>query len=141
MLKDLSDSQVRIATEQLVEDGKLRAVDLYNALRAVRARAQRVLQLTGAVLGSAKANVRSGGFAVLRARHEAERTVARTAPRAATPAQKQSRKLQGQYLGLLNRIPEPERAGFRQMAQEDRRKAIAAMRKRLGGRSRKRATK
>lgn len=47
----------------------------------------------------------------------------RRAPKPITPARRASMKLQGQYLGLLQRLPEGKRARIKKIAQEKGREA------------------
>jgi hypothetical protein len=76
-----------------------------------------------------------GGEVPVRHR-KAKATAAVTKKRSRRPvsaARRASMKLQGQYLGLLQRLPESQRAKYRSIAKEGgREKAIAAMKKAAG---------
>lgn len=136
----LTDAQLRIAVEGLIEAGTLREADLLAVLKQRRAEAQKALAAIGELEGSGSSAsplraMPAQGAATRSARIRPGPVRSQAVP--LSPAQARSRKLQGRYLSMIRQIPPAGRAEFQRIVQADpkhgRRDAIALMQKVVGG--------
>ncbi|HEY5610426.1 MAG TPA: hypothetical protein VIL97_04415 [Thermoanaerobaculia bacterium] len=120
----VTPEQAQYVLQKLVEQKKIGHNDIVSALANMRreiAELEQKLNTLRQMTGRAAAPRRGDGTARGRTRQRASRKP--------TPKQIASRKVQGQYLALLTRVPKKDRPRFQKIAQEqDRESAIKAMR-------------
>lgn len=126
----LMPAQANYVLRVLVDQKKIS----YNDIVSAKAQMNREIQELEATLRELKGIAGNGG----RRRTRTQPTGAAAArksrrKKAATPEQKKARRIQGQYLGLLIRLPKNKRAPFQKIAREKGAEAaIAELRKAAG---------
>jgi hypothetical protein len=127
-----SPSQAAFIVERALADRKLSAADIKRYIGSiadeVRSVEERLASLTEAAIGSVRRVFSRGGE--VRVPHVRKRSRKAKGPVSAEVAA--SRKLQGQYLGLIRQIPKTKRGVYQKISSaKGREAAIAAMKKAL----------
>ena len=122
----LNSEQARYILDQLIAERKVLAADIRRHLAGlgdeVRALEARLAALRGAAAPVISHPVRAINSVVSKRRTN----------KALTPEARASRKLQGQYVGLIRQIPERNRKRYQEIAKsKGRESAIAEMKKTL----------
>ena len=123
---DLSPAQARYVVQRLIDSGAVRASTvqkLASEMAGEVARLERQLaMLRGFDVTESVAKRRRG------------RPAGSSSARPVSPEVAASRRIQGQYLGLIRQIPASRRGPFKKIAAEQsREKAIQALRRELAG--------
>ena len=134
----LTPTQAVHVLRQLVEDRKITHNDIVGATARMRQKIadleQQLAELRASVDEPSTKPRRARSKAARRARTARPAKAARSSrKRAPSAAEMQSRALQGQYITLIGRIPERQRAKFKAIVKKDGREAaIKALRDAIG---------